>query len=229
MKKLVIALCLAAGLAAAGYAEDSKLYSSGKGSVFAKPDTVVIEAGATTEGVTAAACHAKNKAIMDAVLANLKKFGLEDKDIKTVNFSLNPKYNYDRALKKNLLDGYMLTHIFRVQHKDAKKAGELVDAIVSGGATNVNNIYFKVSDEDKYRAEARKLAVEDAKRMAKELAGNAGVTLTRILSIQESENPIQYPHFAQKAMLMAEDSGPAPVMEGETEITSSVSLVYEIK
>ena len=56
------------------------------------PDTALVTTGVTTEGDTAAAALAANSAALAKVIAAIRGFGVESKDLQTSTLSLAPRY-----------------------------------------------------------------------------------------------------------------------------------------
>jgi uncharacterized protein len=71
---------------------------SGKGEVFAVPDIALFTFGVTVEGKDVAAAQVKATEKMNAAIKYLKDNGIADKDIKTVNYSINPVYDYAQGV-----------------------------------------------------------------------------------------------------------------------------------
>jgi uncharacterized protein YggE len=107
----------------------------------------------------------------------------------------------------------------------------LDDAAEAGGdAVRINSISFTVDDPEQYEADARKAAVEDARKRAEELAALAGVTLGKVRSISESGASIPFAKRGLEGMMLQSAAAPrTPISPGETEISISVSVVYRIE
>ncbi|HOZ36525.1 MAG TPA: SIMPL domain-containing protein, partial [bacterium] len=68
---------------------------SATGRVFAKPDIANLTVGLKIEAKpTAAAAVKENTDKMNEVIKVLKDLGIEEKDIKTTNYNLNPVYDW---------------------------------------------------------------------------------------------------------------------------------------
>ena len=65
---------------------------TGQGKVVFVPDLGYIQVGVASEGWTAAEAWQKNEAIVRKIFAALKEHGLEDRDLKTRNLSVQPRY-----------------------------------------------------------------------------------------------------------------------------------------
>ena len=99
------------------------------------------------------------------------------------------------------------------------------------GVTNLSGPNFAIDDEDALKAEARKLAIDEAKSKAKILAKDLDVSLVKIVDFSESGN---YPMMYSNKLSMMEDgaySAPASAQlpKGENTISSDVTITYEIR
>jgi hypothetical protein len=98
-----------------------------------------------------------------------------------------------------------------------------------GDDARVDGISFNVDDPEEQRAHARERAVEDARAHAEQLANAAGVALGRARAITESFNGTPPPMpVANRAAAQGADVD-TPLNPGETDITVTVSVVYEIE
>ncbi len=119
--------------------------------------------------------------------------------------------------------------------RDLKKAGSLFSTIGALDVQNVNGLTFSIDDLDEEKAEARELAIENAKSKAKDLASQLGVKLVRISSFyDQSDEPIYYGRggdmMAETSMVKNAAVAPAPqVPTGEQKVTARVSITYEIR
>jgi uncharacterized protein YggE len=92
-------------------------------------------------------------------------------------------------------------------------------------------VQFTIDDADKLKAEAREKAINDAKVKARELRGQLGVRLGRIVSFSENTGGYPMPMYEMKgaATGMGGGGGGPELPTGENEITVNVSITYEIK
>jgi hypothetical protein len=202
---------------------------TGTGEVFAKPDMAVVASGVITEAKTAReALDANNEAIA-AVIAAIKQAGIEAKDIQTSGFGVQPRYHYpkksDDADAPKIV-GYTVRNAVSVKVRDLAMLGGVLDKAVTVGANSISGIDFIVSDADTRLDEARAIAMKDALRKAQIYAEAAGVTLTRILSINEAGG---YRPVPRKTMMMrAEAVSDLPVEAGEQALSVEVNVTWEI-
>jgi len=205
----------------------------GRGEVTAAPDTAVINSGVTTQGETAREALNANTEAMSALIEELKQVGIEDRDIQTSGFSINPNYVYSDERDENgytlppRIAGYQVSNTVMVRVRDLDVLGRVLDRSVTVGANTVNGVSFSVSDPSELYNEARRLAFADARGKAELYAEVAGETLGDLESIRESQTFDQPPQPYARRSVAAEASAPVPVEGGELTFTINVSVAWE--
>jgi len=212
---------------------------SGEGEVFAIPDvaTFSFSVTETTENVQDSQNSVTDK--INSALSKIKSFGVDEKDIKTLDYSAFPKYEYPRVLcngidcspTREVLVGYTVTQTISVKVRTVDDAGKIIGSLGEAGITNLSSLSFTVDDEEKLKEEARSLAIEEAKEKAKTLARDLGVKLVRIVGFSEQGNgqPIFFKTTAQLDALGRETAPVPNIPTGENKITSNITITYEIK
>ncbi|WP_169976867.1 SIMPL domain-containing protein [Tautonia rosea] len=211
---------------------------SGLGEISAAPDVADISVGVVTEAQTARDALSANNQAVSTLTEQLKGRGVAAKDIQTTNINLNPRYAQpeppqpgrprppQEAFTPRII-GYTVTNSVRVTVRDLDKLGELLDAVVTAGANQMNGISFRIEESRALLDEARKRAVADAKRKAEQLCGELGVVLGVPVSVNESGGFLPPPQpMMGRAMMMASES--VPVSPGEEQLSVSVQVVFEI-
>ncbi|PWH12499.1 MAG: SIMPL domain-containing protein [Anaerolineae bacterium] len=229
---LVLAVLLSACGSAVmpGAAQNPRVISvSGTGQVLLEPDMAYIYIGVSTEAESAADAVARNNADTQRLIDTLKAAGIAEADIRTSNFSIwqNTPYGMDGQPGKPV---YRVDNTVYVTVRDLSKLGSLLDSAVRAGANNINSIQFDVADKTQALSQARKAAVEAAKKQAEELAQAAGVNLGDIQNIQYYDaTPIVYTEA--KGMGGGGDAAAlnVPINPGQMQITATVTISFEIK
>lgn len=201
---------------------------SGQGLVNASPDIAYVTLGVVTEDTDAKTAQRTNASSMDKVVAQIKTSGVKSDDIKTVNYSIYPKYDYNQKTGVSKIIGYSVNNTIKVTVRDISKAGAIIDLAGDSGINTSNSISFGLSDYDKYYNEALKNAVQVAKKKAETLAGPFGIVLKMPVSVSENggSGPVyNYPMYDAKAASM--EAVATPVQAGTMEIRANVSMVYE--
>ena len=201
---------------------------SGEGKVVLQPDIAYVNIGVHTEKPTAAEAVAQNSADSQAVITAIKAAGVSANDIQTTNYNIYQN-NQTGPDGKVVSSNYDVDNTVYVTVRDLTKLGSLLDASVKAGANNVNNIQFDLVDKTKALSDARAAAVKAAQAEASALASAAGVTLGNIQSINVNENSPSPIFYAKAAVGMGASDSSVPVSAGSMQITSDVTLVYEIK
>ncbi len=224
-----------------GVAPTNVVNVAGEGEVFAIPDTAQFNFTVLREGPTASEVQRGGAEKGAELVAALKEKGVEEKDIKTVSYRVEPKYEWQPKAcvtypcdRKQVQVGFTLEQTFEVKVRTLDSAGDLLALMSEKGATGVSNISFTVADEDNVRAQARKLAIEDARKKAEQLAKDLGVSMVRIVGYYESspETPMPYARMMSKSVEEDEalEAMPAAVVPvGENRFVSAVEVLYEVR
>jgi uncharacterized protein len=215
-------------LTAPAWADPRTISISGTGEAKAAPDEALLSAGVTTNARTAAAALAANTKAMNAVFATLKKAGVQDKDMQTSGFSVQPQYSTDKGPQR--ITGYQVSNNVSVTVENLSGLGATLDALVSSGANNIGDIAFGFRDPKSLMQKARAAAVADAIARAQVIAKAAGVSLGPITSISESGGNYDAPRpMYRMAAMSAGIASPAPVAAGQESLSTSVSITWDIR
>jgi uncharacterized protein YggE len=200
---------------------------SGQGIVTIQPDTASVIVGVNIIDKTLSAAQEKATTAMTDVLAALKEAGIAERDIQTVNYSVNILQNYDSNGNPATIEGFQVSNQVNVTVRDLAALGSILDTVVGKGANAIYGISFYVDDPSTAQTQARTLAVENAKQKAEELAAAAGMTVGRILSISESYASSPMPYMGGRAEA-ADMAASVPIQAGTTAIQVDVQVVYEL-
>lgn len=213
---------------------------SGEGEQFAIPDTAVFTFSVIETAETVGETEDLASEKVNAAVAALEEMGIEEKDIKTVSFNLYPKYEwttpeclrYPCPGRTQVQTGFEVNSSVQVKVRDTAEAGAAIEAVTGLEVQNVSGLSFSVADEDEVMAEARALAIEDAKAKAEKLAEELGVRLVRIVGFSEGGRGVPVPMMARAeatGLGGAMDDTAVSVQVGEDRIVSNVQVVYEIR
>ncbi len=201
---------------------------SGVGDVYAKPDIGLVTLSVVTEAKTVAQAMTENTSKMNGVISFVKKQGVEEKDLKTTNFNISPRYEYNSKTGVRTLVGYEITQSLQAKIRDLSKIGAILEGATEFGANEVGNLQFTIDDEDALKIQAREEAIKEAKSKAESLAKQLGVKLVRIVNFSESGS-VPYPYYKTMSLETIGAAGETPQIEtGENKISITVSIIYEI-
>lgn len=200
---------------------------AGTGEAHGKPDFAQVQLGVVTEAPTAAEALKKNNEAMSQLIVMIRKRGIEDRDLQTVQFNVSPRYKYDKNQQEPpKIAGYQVTNEVHVKVRKLTELGAFLDETVSLGANQVRGISFGVADPSQFMDDARKKAIADAQRRARVYAEAAGLKIGKPIRIEEQAGgrPGPYP----VARMEAAAASAVPVAPGEQAFSVTVTVSYAI-
>jgi uncharacterized protein len=227
-------LALAVGLSAAAATDGAiaqqrapgpHVVVTGEGSVSVAPDIAKIRSGVTTRGKTVREATETNSKTMAAILTALTESGIPQKDVRTAQLSIQPVYAAQEPGKEQKLVGYSVANHVSAKIRHVEKLGDVLDRLIAAGATEVWNVEFQVADPGKALDQAREAAVADARRKAEVYAKAAGVSLGRVISIQEESAASPAP---MRALARSAGDAQIPIAPGENTLRAVVTVGFEI-
>lgn len=201
---------------------------SGTGKATVVPDTAKLSLGITINQPTVVAAQTEANRVMNQITSDVKTLGIDEKKIKTINYSVYPNYDYSAGSQR--IRDYNVSATLEVTVTPLEKVNDVIDRATADGANMVGNIQFTVEEQKQTELErkARKDAIDEAKKKASQLANDAGMRLGKIINV--SETPTGVPIMYDRALPLAGGGGgePTKVQPGETSITVSITLTYEV-
>ena len=219
---------------------------AGTGEISAVPDIAEISFTVSQDSKTMADAQ---KTITDSAtkaLSYLKTQGIADADIKTEDYSVSPKYEWQTQSMRpcvegsicppdgqNVLVGYSASESITVKVRNIDNAGAIITGLGGTGVTDISGPNFTIDNDDALKTEVRAKAITDAKTKATELAKELGVSLIRIVNFSDNGGG-GYPMPMYAKSMMADSAGAvaptaAPLPTGENKYTSNVTITYEIR
>ena len=209
---------------------------SGSATASSNPDTLIIVLGVESEAKTANESLSQNSNSLNSVISSLKNSGISEDDIQTSNFSIYPLYDSIKDSNGNwqqILNGYRVSNILSIQTEKIDSAGDIIDAAVSSGANRVDNVSFQLSDDNLQKISDDLIAdaINDATQKAEKALVPLKQKIVGVKSIVIHDNVVPYYDSPMRASFdgFAESSmKSSPIMSGDEEITTNVSVVFYI-
>ncbi len=197
---------------------------TGEGKVTVVPDTGIVDVGIISQKPTVKAAQTEVNTVINKISENLKGLGIKEKDIKTTNYSVNPQYDYTSP--QNKIVAYSVNTSLLITIRELDKINDVIDIATKNGANTVGDVQLIVENSKRKELEndARNLAIKEAKAKAESLSKMSGMTLGKIVNIQEGSNRI----YPQPMMLKVENSN-TQIQPGSTDIISNITLFYETR
>ena len=204
---------------------------SGHGEITAPSDTGFFDVGVQARNPSVSGARDNAAKAADAVLKSLKADGVDEKDIKTSQLTINPEFDYKSGAEPRII-GYLVTNTVNVKVTKLDSFSKIIDdAIAAGGdATRIQSIRFDVQDNAKFLEQARKAAMDDAQKKAAQLASAGGVKVGKPVLISEVQSsrpqPIAASAFDSRGLAQA--APPTPIQPGSGAIVVDVTVRYLI-
>ena len=206
---------------------------TGSAEVKVKPDMANINVGVVTSSATAAQALADNSASMNALFAVIKTQGVDEKDLRTSNLSVQPQYSQPQPGTRGefvpRVVGSQVTNTVQVRVRQIDRLGAMLDILIQNGANQVYGISFDVDKAEEFLDKVRGAAVADARRRASLYCSGDKVKPGAVIHIEESqEGNFPQPMFDRGMRAMAAAS-PAPVAGGESTLSVKVKVVFHLE
>ncbi|MGQ9780355.1 MAG: SIMPL domain-containing protein [Bacillota bacterium] len=226
---IIIVLLLLGGVPAIILTRSTPRYLtvSGEATIRVVPDRARLTLGVEADGATAKEAQAAAAGRLTAVLAAIKKLGVEEKDIRTRTISLNPIREYNPRDGRERLRGYRAVNQLEVILADLEKIGEVLDTTVAAGANTIGGIEFFLHDPTAQRAAALAKAFEDAERRASSLAKAAGRRLAGAVSISEEAAAVPETFLRVRAAQL--EGKATPVEPGQITVRAQVKVRFQLR
>jgi Uncharacterized conserved protein len=203
--------------------------ASGEGAIEAAPDVAYVSIGVVTEGKELAKVQAENADKMAKVMASLTKLGIKKEEIKTSNYNVNPKYEWNDKTGVSTIVGYTVNNTLDVTVNDITKTGTILDSAVASGSNSINGVRFALKNETELYNKALELAVKDAKAKAAAMGKGLGITNIQPYKITEISNRNTPVYYNAKTESMDAARAATPISEGELKVTANVSVEFSFK
>ena len=208
---------------------------TGSATASSNSDTLIVILGVESEAQTANESLLNNSSLLNSVISSLTSYGISEDDIQTSNFRIYPLYDSIKDSNDNyqqILIGYHVSNILSIQTDKIDSAGDIIDIAVSSGANRVDNISFQLS-EDKLQKIADGLiadAINDATQKAEKALVPLKQKIVGVKSVIIHDNMMPYYDSPMRASFdgFTESMKSAPIMSGDEEIRTDVSVVFYI-
>ena len=213
-------------MAADGDKMERTVSVSATGSVMAEADVAQISAGVVTEADSAKDAMGRNSIVMTKLIDGLKAAGIQPKDIQTTTLNVEPRYTQPKDGRAATINGYRVVNQVRLTVRDVKRLGEFLDQAIALGANQINHIAFDIAEPEMLKDEARKQAMENARRRGELYAKAAGGQLGPVLRISESvadAHPMPGGRMAMRASVPIEARHAQPRGRGARDLRPALS------
>lgn len=238
---MIVALALAvialAGCQSVSLMERSRTIAvQGTGKATATPDIASFSVTISEISETTREAQVKANEKVNTILAMVREAGVAKKDMRTTALEFFPEYRWRE--NEQVLVGQRVRQTVHVTIRGIGEDGtilpSLIDRIGTVSGISIGSISFSKEDTSAEYAASRSLAMEKAIQKASEYARAADMILGKPISVSDYSSA-DYQSGSRNVMakaapaMMMESVAVAELPSGELEITSTVSVVFELK
>lgn len=205
------------------------IVTTGEATIRRAPDLAFVTAAVETRAKNPRDAQKLNADAMTAVQQRIAASGIARDAVRTTGYSIQQEFDFTNG--RRVPREYVARNGVEVRVDAIDKTGDILDAVVAAGATNVNGVRFELKDRDAVEREALKEAVGNARARAEAMAAGAGRTIDRVLRIDDAPQPRGTPAPQPMYRTMAADAAaaPTPIEAGLIEVRAQVTLTVAIK
>ncbi|MFT5703008.1 MAG: hypothetical protein ACI9TO_000368 [Rickettsiales bacterium] len=169
----------------------------------------------------------------------LEKIGISEKDILSLNYQSIPKRESveiecakEHCPTKYQIVGYNVSQSIKIKIDKIDLTGEVLTAIGEIGISEISGPNFEVLNDEKFKSEARTMAIRNSKDKALEIAQALEMKLGKVAGFHEMNNA---PHYrssrsmSEMKTFSSADSAPAKLFSGEDVVKSRVTVNYYLE
>ena len=204
------------------------IVTTGEAIVRRLPDRAFVTIAVESRAKNPRDAQKQNAEAMTAMQLRLTQTKVPKDAIRTLSYGLDQEFDY--VPSGRVPRGFVARNTIEVRVDDIAKVGEVIDAVVRGGATSVDNLRFDVADRGSLEREALRMAVADARGRAEAAASGAGHTIDRVIRIEDTRDVVMPPRpLPMSVTRTAEMAPPTPIEPGLVEVRAHVTLTVSMK
>ena len=205
--------------------------ASAVGETRVTPDRAVVQVTVDSRAETAAGAGVDNRVRQDRVIAAVKAAGIASAQIRTLGYRVTPEYVQPERGKPPRVSAYQAHNTIQVEVRSVENVGNVIDAALAAGATNIGSVGLYSSNTAAARREAVQLAVAKARGEAESAATAAGGTLGTMVELTIDPGAVPRPVMQQvmvtsSAMSMGGNVSAAAPMYTPVEPGESLVLAF---
>ena len=236
LSKTVAIAAVCATMATAAFAapqgtfDTSEIQITGEASRSVAPNYAILTLGITSENTNINAAKSNNDRIMSDLISKLGHLGIDKKDIYTSNISINPTNDYQDG--KRINTGYSVANRVTVKINNLDNVGKAVDAAVSAGANDINNLSFQNDVSQQLSDSLTTEAIQDGRHNAEVIAAALGRTLGPVKTISISTpqtSSMDSGSYRNAVMLKASLETATPVEKGSLVVSQDANITYYLQ
>lgn len=189
----------------------------GSATAAAEPDIARTNCGVVVRGPNAQDVLRRSNDALHEIIEAVVGAGVDRSDLRTRGPNLHPTEH-----------GYQGSNDLAIVVRDLSSLGALIDTMIAAGGPNVtmHGVQFSVDDPAAILPKVRVAAIEEAHRIATQLATAAGAAVGEVITINESSG------YQAPALMAMESRGAmqrgTPVESGQQQLRVDVNVTYRL-
>ena len=206
--------------------------ATGEAKLKVEPDLTSVYFYVETRAEKAEEAKNKNNEIFEMIKSSLIVNGIDKDKIRTEQFNVNEDVEWKDG--ERIFKGFIASHYAKVDLKNIDEASKVIDSVIDNKG-RINYINFELSPEkqSQYKAEALKLASQDATRKAEAIAEGLNKRLGKLVSVETDEfsyNP--WPIYAARGDVMESSAmikgAVTDIRPSDREVNARIIVKYKI-
>jgi hypothetical protein len=200
---------------------------SANGQAEAQPDKAVLRLSVEATSPDATTARTQVAENVSAVKTALAELGIEEDQIRTTDYRI---YRDDRRPEPGMEEQpepvFRARHTLSIDIDDVDAVGQVIDAAVDAGATDIHNVQFTLSTETRQelRNEALTAAMDNARGQADTLAQSADLSITGVHDVSTTD--YSGPVYRYETAMAAGGSGGTDISSGPVTVNAQVTVTY---
>ncbi|MEW9095735.1 MAG: SIMPL domain-containing protein [Clostridiaceae bacterium] len=201
--------------------ERGRMRLNGLGVLKVEPDIAIVTLGVITEDKSLEKAQRENAIRTNKVIEALKSMGINEEDISTLSYNIEPQYDFIEGRQK--FRGYKVSNMLNVKVREINRVGEVVDRAVQAGANSVSNIKFTAENIGSYYNKALNLAIRDVVLKAVEVSNTLNVQLnkTPVSIVEQSLREI-----GESTADLKVYAASTPIIPGEINVVARIEAIF---
>lgn len=230
LRSLWVILLLSIGAGAMADEQTRTITVNGTGFAEVEPDRATLQMSIVAREPTLAAAQKAAADVTNRVLKMTDRMDISRDKVDTTGASVRPDYRWNREKEEQELRGYISERQISVEIEDLEKLGDVVEGAVGAGVNQVSPPQLNSSKRKQTYRQALRVAAEDAKANAEQLANALGADLGQVISIHsgssEPRPPVPLPRGVRA--MAAESDAVESYNAADLTFNASVTVVFEL-
>lgn len=219
MKRYLVLFLILSFVSIINAQENRTITVTGTGTIYDKPDIARINVAVVVRHSDISQALKESKEKIERIENLFKIYNLPKENHYTGMFNVYQ----ENAYNKDMEDVFVVRNSINIEFRDLDKVGQFIEDLIKNGANEFFGLSFDIQNKKELRSKARKKAIDDAIKKAKEMAKYAGIKTGKIISIKSGANIA--PYYADKFSSRTEMS----INEPESiSVNESVTIIFEI-